>query len=734
MNYKKYYYLFFIVLIIVLIILCYIHFSTKNNIESFSSNENTNINPTLYSKEEFTKNLIQNGNFFKGDNIKNNINQSGHNKIIKMKNPGKSSYVLEQKRTNDLTFYELLVNSVPNSRYMLLLWVSFNENIENVDLLSIIRVRVRNKDYSNNILNMTYDIVQKVEIGENKWYLLQYNFKVDLESLDKMNIYLNYSDKFTYDYIYFTDLTLYRILIDAESFIYNDGLNCYLDSYQYESNTLTWHDLSGNGNDFFWSNIPTTDYTKGFLNMNNLFLKGPISSTLLNNNKFTIVIVINREIENKVVKDEDGEQYKYLLTVPGNERNSFEISIDKENHINYHGDRNTIYRTENPVILYNKSVLTFTYENSKFSLYQDSIQLLSRQVGKFYFNNNNIIINKNKDLNMNIYGFLTYNRAISKPEMEGVRDYFITNTNKNYNNPDINNYHFDNSLDSSSFVKKNFMPSNTTKERYSNIHDTSFQSTFANQNERFTTLKDCANDCDSMCSKFLNNGSSNDTQAYKDCIKNCKNVLYSCSKYCEEEDNESSKYCTGDSSINNSNKCPIVYKKDGNYMVYVFPNSTYAEQLNYSGEKSYGTNQEKARYIYTQNFPSCPPPPQLMPGEGKNTLNSCPFTLHESNPCFVQNCAGVNWDVKDYKQLNMNDKCKNAVASYCKTNYDVDYNCFCWDPANKENPECIEYRNFFEDPNKYCFPKAFKIEDHPDFDKYIRKDNIPCWGCDLDKK
>ena len=44
-----------------------------------------------------------------------------------------------------------------------------------------------------------------------------------------------------------------------------------MDSYQYESNTLTWHDLSGNGNDFFWSNIPMTDYTKGFLNMNNLF-------------------------------------------------------------------------------------------------------------------------------------------------------------------------------------------------------------------------------------------------------------------------------------------------------------------------------------------------------------------------------------------------------------------------------------------------------------------------------
>ena len=41
----------------------------------------------------------ENGIFENGSNIKNYINQDGYNKIIKMKNPSKSGYVLEQKKS-----------------------------------------------------------------------------------------------------------------------------------------------------------------------------------------------------------------------------------------------------------------------------------------------------------------------------------------------------------------------------------------------------------------------------------------------------------------------------------------------------------------------------------------------------------------------------------------------------------------------------------------------------------
>ena len=38
----------------------------------------------------------------------------------------------------------------------------------------------------------------------------------------------------------------------------------------------------------------------------------------------------------------------------------------------------------------------------------------------------------------------------------------------------------------------------------------------------------------------------------------------------------------------------------------------------------------------------------------------------------------------------------------------------------------------YNDPNDIgCSVAEFSIEDHPDFKNYIRKDKIPCWGCDL---
>jgi len=46
--------------------------------------------------------------------------------------------------------------------------------------------------------------------------------------------------------------------------------------------------------------------------------------------------------------------------------------------------------------------------------------------------------------------------------------------------------------------------------------------------------------------------------------------------------------------------------------------------------------------------------------------------------------------------------------------------------------KCIKMRKFYENPLDYCTPNSFNIEDHPDFNKYIKKDKIPCWGCNLE--
>jgi hypothetical protein len=198
---------FFIIVSVILLILYSIYyiFFNKNeekkmsNIEKYTNNKISNITDT-----EFPINMIENGIFENGSNIKNYINQDGYNKIIKMKNPSKSGYVLEQKKSNDLTYYELVSKSIPNSKYVLLLWISFSDaNINSIDLLSLIRIRLRTKTQSNNIPKLNYNIVQKVEIDNKSWYLLQYNFITNEDTNENMNIYINYTEKLQDDAIYF---------------------------------------------------------------------------------------------------------------------------------------------------------------------------------------------------------------------------------------------------------------------------------------------------------------------------------------------------------------------------------------------------------------------------------------------------------------------------------------------------------------------------------------------------
>jgi hypothetical protein len=735
MKNNKYLNLFIIVSVILLILYSiYYIFFNKNEEKKISNIEKyTNSSISNSIDAEFPINMIENGSFENGTHIKNYINQDGYNKIIKMKNPSKSGYVLEQKKSNDLTYYELISKSTPNSKYVLLLWVSFsNSNINSIDLLSLIRIRLRTNNQSNNIPKLNYNIVQKVEIDNKSWYLLQYNFITNEDTNDNMNIYINYTEKLQDDTIYFAGISMYRILTDAQNFIYNNGLVCYLDAYQYESNILTWHDLSGTGNDFFWSGIPITDYTKGSINTSNLDLKGPSSNVLLNNDEFTIVLVLNEVIENKSQENSIVPDFRYLLCVPGNNKDSFEISINKDNKLvlNLENDKNIV--SQKDITLFNKSVITITYKSGEINIYQDGVNILSTQVNNFYFNNNKVILNKNKDLNVNIYGLLVYNRVIKNNEMAGIREYFITNSNKNYNNPDINNIQMDNNLYNNNPINTVSPYYNTvnTQEQYSNINDTIFDTTFTNQN---TQLSTCAKDCENMCRKFLN--LNNGIDKYKECIKNCKNVVYSCETYCDEEGNDS-KYCNPniDTTNNNTvnNKCPIAYKKNNNYYVYVYPNSTYAQELNYSGEKSYGQNIDNARNIYTQNFPNCVIPQELRYNGNKNYLDTCPYTLKQLNPCYIDQCYGVNWNVENYADLNINDKCKKAVSNYCRINYDIDEKCACWNPKYKNSEKCTKMRKFFENPQDYCSPGSFNIEEHPDFSKYIKKDKIPCWGCNLE--
>ena len=766
MGINKYLIIFFIICIIIISLSIFNFFvkgNDKNN--NYLEKNEYKVEKNEYKIEKFSNsqevktkeynNLIKNSSFENGKDSINHITQSGYNKIVMLKNPGSTPYVLEQQKTDNLTYYQFICENDKNSKYNLYFWLSIeNNNINNLDFEKLIKVKIENEDYSNNIPRLNYNIVQKVILSnndENTWYLIKYDFVSSNNTKDKIEIYLNYDNNLQYNKYYFTGISLYRVLIDAENFIYNNKLISYIDGYHYESNTPTLHDLSGVGNDLFWSNIPNTNYTEGFMTMFNTKIIG-FPTNKMSNQKFTIIFCLNKNFENSASdefnnnleanseSDDNGSDFDannnslFLLSMPGNERYSFEIKF-KENYI-YLINGNDEYKSKNEIILYNKSILSVTYSKNIINIYHDGYNVLSQKIKNIYFSSDNIVINRNKNLNFNLYSILFYNRVIDKKELDDIRTYFITNQDKNFNTPDINTYHMNNTaeytVNSDNYQFKPFSTNQSSNQKIENI----FIDTFDNQH--FKMNKDnktntCDTDCTKLCKPFFN---STDTDKYNQCISTCQNVLKSCENYCTDEENTDSIYCNKINNLNNinnnNNGCPIVYKKKGKYMIYVDPKSDYAKKINFSGERSYGSKLSKARQTYNVNFPQCPTPNDLIESSSaKNFIQTCPYTINEANPCHMSACSGVNWDVTDHNNLNLNEKCKKMVANYCQTNYNIDDNCSCWNPDNKDLEECSSFKRYFEDPNENCSPGQFKIEEHPEFSKYIRKDNIPCWGCNI---
>lgn len=681
------------------------------------------------------ENLIKNGNFENAKDITNQINKSGINKIVAKSNPGKSSYVLQQEKSSELTFYQITCDSEKNSKYIFFFWFCVSnkdnkivENINQINYQKLIKIKMTNEDNTSYNTAVNYKILQKIITDSNQsaWFLIRYDFISGPNIQNKMDIFLNYSDHLIFDYYYFTNVSLYRALIDAENFIYNSKLISYVDGYHYESNNETWHDLSGSGNDLFWSSIPKVEHDKGYINIKDYKITG-FSSNKLNNTKFTILIALNKG--STTISGDDC----YLLSIPGNDKYAFEIRL-KNNYLHLMCDGND-YQSSKEIIIYNKGLLAIVFNSNVINVFHDGINVLSVTIRKSYFNEDKIIVNKNKNLDINLYALLFFNRNIEIEELNDIREYFILNTNKNLNNIDINSYHMDANAEYSAIYNNSYH--STVKPHYKkdykyHVYEEDYDIDFDNTDTYVKTAngEKCSYDCKRLCNKFLYDS---DSTKYNDCLYNCKNVLLSCNEYCKDSNNKDSVYCShSNDSCSAEMNCPTVELKDNNYIVYVDPKSYYAQLYNYSGERNYGSSMARARRLYHINFPKCRIPDILIPSGGHPYNNTCPYVVNELNPCHVSACANVNWAVDNYQDLHLNKPCKKIVSNYCQLNYELDDKCMCWDPKYKDDPKCAEFRRYFEDPLDYCAPSQFNIEDHPDFNKYIKRDNIPCWGCTVD--
>lgn len=687
----------FILLLIILTILfiCASYNSKKSNYLLLNNNNEIEHFESQFDFLKINYNLISNNSFQDGNPLSNFINQNGFNQIIKYKNPGKSPFVLHQKKNS---LYEISCSADINSYYILYFYIYSENNIDNLDIESFIKIRMPTKDYINYFPKINYNIIKKVDLGmKHPWYYLKITYKSSNNILDKQLISLktNHNVKS----LFLTDFSLFKVLNDAPNFIYNRDLICLIDVIGYQSNNNILHDLSGNNNDMYLSNIPKKN--NGYIELSNTEIQG-FPSNNLNTTHFTLIFLLNKQennnaidskIEGNLTKKNDIFN-KILLSLPGNNNYAFEIGI-KDDYL-YLLQDNQQTKSNRPLSFYKKSMITIIYENGILNIFNDGINILSKKINNIHFNKKQFSMNKNKNLSLYLYSFLSYNRVVDNDELKDIYNYFITNQNANYlESPSLINHQFDN-------VFKNNSNSSPLLKPY-----------VSKNTEFFNNLQEEINYEESEENNMIN---------YEESF-NEENISYE-----EKHDNQ-------DNLMKNNCKinkkvltCPQVFKKNGHYIVYIPPNSTYSDF--FVGEKIFRGNRDKVRNIYAYNFPDCPIP-EILVKENNESIKHCPFIINDLNPCNSRTCSNVNWNVNNLKDLKVNDKCKKVISNYCHIHYDEDDNCKCWHPNYKNDPYCMKVRRKFEKAEDYCSPSNYDIKDHPDFNKYIKKDNIPCWGCKI---
>jgi hypothetical protein len=213
---------------------------------------------------------------------------------------------------------------------------------------------------------------------------------------------------------------------------------------------------------------------------------------------------------------------------------------------------------------------------------------------------------------------------------------------------------------------------------------------------------------------------------YRSLIDQCYNTrnFQGCYQTFQEQNQDT---CKDFFKMVQDDKCPNASYRDGTYWIF------YPALRQW---KSISKNQDYARLVYAKNYPNCPIPNVLKKQEPEfqEKEGICPYYFNDRNPCLQKECEGVQWkSARDIEKAPM--ECKREIVHYCETYKDTDPNCICWNKKYENKPACIEFRRKLGDRRSVsCKPNDFPIEQHPDIEKYIRKDNIPCWGCNLDSK
>jgi len=614
------------------------HFNLNNPFQDalFKSNEN---------------NLVVNGNFSDGNFGSNFSSAKGDNLIIAFPNPTPSSYVVRQSFNNnyDELYFELKLLVKPNTNYSIstIYATSPDWNYPTMNYRAIFSKNCSpDKDIMEvnpNVETGVGKITEKMRDKNNNWNFNVWNFRVPHHTDNEIRIQIGFVPQKVIGYRYITAVSIKETLAINPNFQVSSNLTCYLNGANINSYPKfgnAWKDLSGNINDFEWTNKPNFFNEKFKIHFNEAV--GPQGNLLLKdkvpNPEFTVIFDLE-SFSNKIdfppipiIRINGNQKTAFSVKIPPVEGNVKIILADKEMEIPFY------------IRAKQRNFFVFTYDGSKVVSYLNKEKVTETKAQKIYFNNTPVLINPDGKFNGEMQYFLFYNKALNPSVVAKV----IDDLHKGGKNCGI------------------FKDYDYTIDTPSNVPDNSNQ-----------TLK-------------TNSTSLKETQG--------KNV-----------------------------GCPDVFIRDGEYIVGIDENSTLAEDMRWFGEKSYGKNRQRALYIFQTNFPHCPIPEVMDRTKYKPDMNNCPFIINDINPCSYYECRNTDWRSDTIK---MNKKCKDRVNAYCSINYKYDPACKCWDPKNYKCDKCKKFRGQFEDPT-HCDFKKHKIEEHPDAKKWIKKDKVPCWGCNL---
>jgi len=418
--------------------------------------------------------------------------------------------------------------------------------------------------------------------------------------------------------------------------------------------------------------------------------KGNISGTSSPSSQSMADVLLKQPASIKNISD-NLELNKYLLnsdannliSFPGNQGTALALIVPRKYGPLRLFVGGTMYETVINTPSFMEMNLAVVYDGDNIMLYLNEELIMQTDCPKIYFDNNSVMINPNGTFLGNLYAFAYYNKAFTDQQVVTVSKYFVKMIAIGYEQSTLTD-------EQKKWVESFIIKDNPTSEEEIQIK------------------------------KLVTGNKKLETLAPILARMNPEQRKIRIAQIQEEEE-------IAVKIRENENKCPKVVFEDNHYYVIVQPNTKLSEELGYNGLRDYGTNIDTAKQIFETNFPKCPIPDVLDRRKYKGELTECPFiVLNDDNPCKKFECRGTDWK----NGTSNNENCRKSVDTYCSKYAYMDNACYCWRSENQNDPNCKQWRGKFDNPDKCDFSK-YPIDKHPEADKWIRKDKIPCWGCNL---